>query len=331
MMQVVYNTYPVAFDCPGGGEVQLRHNAEALAELDVEVQLFDVWNPQLDRIDLVHYFSVQGGSLNFCSYIKNQRHLPLMISPVLWLTPENRSLFPMEEIRNLLHLCDRFLPNSHLEAQQLCQEFDLDPERATVVHNGVDKAFGQAVSPDIFKDSFDIQGPFLLNVANIEPRKNQLRLAQAASSLGIDLVVLGHIRDEAYHRACREVAGHHWRWLGHVDHKSDLLKSAYRACTLFILPSLLETPGLAALEAAASGAKVVVTQEGSTREYFGDFVSYVDPLSTSSIRAAIEENFDTVQQEGLAEHILGRYTWQHAAAQLRDAYQDVLIQSGKSS
>ena len=43
----------------------------------------------------------------------------LVISPVLWLTAENRERFPLGEIRDLLHLCDRILPNSQAEADQL--------------------------------------------------------------------------------------------------------------------------------------------------------------------------------------------------------------------
>lgn len=328
-MRVVYNTYPVAFDCPGGGEIQLRHSAEALARLGVEIQMFDLWNPQLKGVDLVHYFSVQGGSMNFCSYVKNRKALPLLISPILWITRENRDLLPMCEIRDLLHLCDQVLPNSWLEAQQLCQEFGLDPGRISIVHNGVDEDFGRTVSPDIFRDHFDIQGPFLLNVANVEPRKNQLRLARAAKSIGMDLVVLGAVRDENYHLACQEAAGRHWLWLGSVGHESDLLKSAYRACDLFALPSLLETPGLAALEAAAAGARVLVTQEGSTREYFDDYVSYVDPLSTSAIQSAIETVLGASRQTALSEHILSRFTWQNAGRQLQEAYERVLPQEKK--
>jgi glycosyltransferase involved in cell wall biosynthesis len=324
MLKVAFNTYPVAFDCPGGGEIQLRQNAAGLTKLGVRVDMFDLWNPALDDADLVHYFSVQGGSMNFCSYVKLTKHMPLVISPVLWLTQENRDQFPLGEIHDLLHLCDRFLPNSETEARQLCQEFNLDPERACVVHNGVDEAFGRPISEEIFREHFDVRDMFLLNVANIEPRKNQLRLAEVASDLGIDLVVLGHVRDEDYHRACRDMAGSHWRWLGSVAHDSDLLKSAYRACELFVLPSLLETPGLAALEAAAAGAKVVVTSEGAARDYFGDFVSYVDPLSISEIRSGVEMGLGKTAGNELADHVLGNFTWRHVASQLHRAYLGVV-------
>ena len=39
-----------------------------------------------------------------------------------------------------------------------------------------------------------------------------------------------------------------------MEHRDPLLALAYSACSVFALPSTLETPGLAALEAAAAGA-----------------------------------------------------------------------------
>ena len=69
-MRVLFNTYPVAFDCPGGGEMQLLKCKQALESLGVEVLLFDPWRPQFEQVDVVHYFSVQGGSMNFCDYVK---------------------------------------------------------------------------------------------------------------------------------------------------------------------------------------------------------------------------------------------------------------------
>ena len=38
----------------------------------------------------------------------------------------------------------------------------------------------------------------------------------------------------------------------------------------------METPGLAALEAAALGIPIIVTSEGSSKEYFGEIKTYYD-------------------------------------------------------
>ncbi|HEY2894909.1 MAG TPA: glycosyltransferase [Pirellulales bacterium] len=324
-MRVLFNTYPVAFDCPGGGEIQLLKCREAVQTLGIDVLLFDPWRPQLDRVDLVHYFSVQGGSMNFCAHVK-RRGLPLVISPVLWLTDENRAHFPMTEIRDLLHLSDRILPNSLAERDQLCEAFGLSSGSFTVVPNGVDPAFGVPVDPKVFRSHFGISGPFLLNVANMEPRKNQHRLARVARQMETTVVLVGGVRDSKYLAHCLDEGGGFLRHLGPLEHESPLLKSAYAACSVFVLPSLLETPGLAALEAAAQGAPVVVTGVGSTKEYFGDLASYVDPTDEREWRTFIEASLSVPRDDRLRRHVLDRYTWSAAGDALVEAYKQTLAQ-----
>jgi len=323
-MRVLFNTYPVAFGCPGGGEIQLLRSKQALEALGVEVLLFDPWRPQFESVDVVHYYSVQGGSMNFCDYVKNVG-LPLLISPVLWLTEENRTQFPMGEIHDLLVRCDRILPNSQAECDQLAEAFGIDAEKFSVVFNGVDPRFGVPADPLLFRRRFGIEAPFLLNVANIEPRKNQRLLAQVARQMEVDLILLGKTRDREYLEDCLAAGGNRVRYVGHLDHADPLLKSAYAACEVFVLPSLLETPGLAALEAASQGAKMVVTREGSTEEYFEDHVTYVDPLDARSLRHAIQRQWSSGADEQLRDRVLTHFTWTAAGKALVDAYTRTLL------
>ncbi|MBD0335521.1 MAG: glycosyltransferase [Cyanobacteria bacterium Co-bin13] len=326
-MNILFNTYPVAFDCPGGGEIQLLKSKEALEGLGVNVIPYDPWQPQFDQAQAVHFFSVMGGSSVFCNYVKHNRRLPLAISPILWITEETygAGLYPVDEIRHLLNLADVLLPNSQIEAVNLAQVFGVPIEKFHPVVNGIDDFFFQeGISADLFRQKFGIEGPFLLNVGNIEPRKNQWRLVQAVRDLGIDLVVLGNIRDPDYFHRCLEESQGCMKYLGYVPHQSELLLSAYTACELFVLPSTLETPGLSALEAAATGAKIVLTAEGCTREYFGDFVEYVEPMSVESIRAGVEAQLKAARPVGLREHVAAHYTWRRAAEQLQEAYSRIV-------
>ncbi|MEM6251682.1 MAG: glycosyltransferase [Cyanobacteria bacterium P01_D01_bin.156] len=329
-MRVLFNTFPVAFDCPGGGEIQLLKCQEALVKQGVEVVFYDLWQPQFDQVDVVHYFSVQGGSANFCDYV-HRRGMPLLISPILWITQESydAGIYPVGEINHLLHLADRLLPNSQAEAAALSTIFNVPLEKFAPIVNGVDDYFlkGNA-NPDLFCQTHNIQAPFLLNVANIEPRKNQLNLVRAVRELDIPLMVLGNIRDRAYYDECVAEGDGCFNYLGYVEHHSPMLLSAYAACAAFVLPSTLETPGLAALEAAAMGARVVITQEGCTQEYFGDAVTYVDPHSVDSIRAGICQQLEGVSPVGLNAKVANSFTWERAAQQLSQAYQHAV--RGKS-
>jgi len=318
-MRVLFNTYPVAFDCPGGGEVMLLEYKAALEALGVEVMLYDTWHPQFDGADVVHYFSVQGGSMNFCSHVK-RRGLPLLVSPIIWLTEENVPTFPMREIANLLRICDLILPNSEAERDQLSEAFQVSREKFAVVPNGIGRAFTEIVSEDVFRHHADLRGPFILNVANIEIRKNQRALIQAVRDLDMPLVLAGRVRDDAYFQQCMAEGQGFVRYVGALPYGGALLKSAYRGCQVFALPSLLETPGLAALEAAAQGARIVITAEGCTREYFRDMATYVDPHDTSDISAGIAAALTVPHDGALRQHVLSRYTWAKSGEALLEAY-----------
>lgn len=325
-MKILFNTYPIAFDTPGGGEIQLLKTKAALGRIGHDVMLFDPWVPQLREADVVHYFSVYGGSSVFCDFVKAKKK-PLAISSVLY--PHKQiDQYPMAEIRHLLRICDIVLPNSRAEAELLADVCDVPIEKFHPVYNGVDEIF--LSDPDfdgaLFCEHFNVHDPFLLSVGNIEQRKNQVALARALASTDYMLVLLGHIRDQTYFEEMIKVSNGRIRYLGHVPNDSPLLRSAYLACDAFLLPSLLETPGLAALEAAAMGAKVVVTSVGSTREYFGDLVQYIDPEDESTFVPAIDSAVEEKQTTHLKSHVRAQFTWRNAAMQTSSAYQKLLTQ-----
>ena len=87
------------------------------------------------------------------------------------------------------------------------------------------------------------------------------------------------------------------------------MRSAYAACDAFVLPSLLETPGLAALEAPPAARGCSVTREGSAREYFGDQVTYVDPLDVDDIRNGIRRALESTPSPALRVRIVSDFTW----------------------
>lgn len=286
-MKALFSTYPMAFHTPGGGEIQLLAYQRNLSRFGIDVTLFDPWNPRFLDHELVHFFSCVGGSVHYCNFVR-QLGLPLVVSSSLWVTEETAHLYPMAEIAHQFSLADRVIANSEIECDTLARVFDQPRERFVSVLNGVEPMFYEAVSPDLFREHFEIGSDFVLNVGNIEPRKNQLSLVRAMKAFPErKLVLIGHQRDPAYARQCLEEGGDQVAYLGPLPHDSLLLRSAYAACDVFCLPSTLETPGLAALEAYAAGCRIAVTQVGSTCEYFGDDAAYLDPADTQSIVRAI--------------------------------------------
>jgi glycosyltransferase involved in cell wall biosynthesis len=102
-----------------------------------------------------------------------------------------------------------------------------------------------------------------------------------------------------------------------------MLASAYAACDTFVLPSMFETPGIAALEAALAGAKVVITPYGGTKEYFRDLAGYVEPSSVVSIRNGIKAALERKKGTELREHVRKSFLWQTVAQKTAAAYREV--------
>lgn len=324
-MKVLFATYPMAFHTPGGGEMQLLAYQKHLSAYGVDVTLFDPWNPRLLEHDIVHYFSCVGGSIHFCNFVK-QLGLPLVVSSSLWITEESKHLYPVDEIRAQLDLADKVIANSDIECEALSEVLGLPREKLFTVYNGIDDLFLKPVSPEVFRNRFGIHGPFILNVGNIEPRKNQLTLVRAMKNFpSVKIVLIGHQRDIEYSKVVLDEGRGQVVFLGPMA-QDEIMLSAYSACDVFCLPSTLETPGLAALEAAAQGARLLVTREGSCREYFGESADYIDPGSINSLSDAIKkilmENSDTcviVKND----YSPGKFLWRKTTRALIDLYKHI--------
>lgn len=320
-MKVLFSTYPMAFHTPGGGEVQLLAYHRHLPLHDVGVTLFNQWEPRFLEHDVVHFFSCMGGSAHFCLFAK-RLGLPLVVSASLWITEATRQLYPIDEIRYQLDIADRVITNSDIESDTLARVLDLPREKFRTVYNGIDEFFLTPGHPTAFREQHGLTGRFVLNVGNIEPRKNQLSLVRAMKSHpDVKLVLIGQQRDPEYSQTVLAEGGDQVMYLGPMPH-NEMLLSAYAGCDLFCLPSTLETPGLAALEAAAQRAPLLITSEGSCAEYFGTHAQYVAPGDDAVLAAALGESLAQAKPGG-GTFDPSPFTWARTTEALRDIYREL--------
>ena len=99
--------------------------------------------------------------------------------------------------------------------------------------------------------------------------KRQYELIQACNMLeNVKVHLLGAVRDDSYFQSLQSLDLTHVSFHGFHSNDSDYFRNCLLEADLFALPSTLETPGIAALEAAAAGLPVLITSGGSTTEYF---------------------------------------------------------------
>jgi glycosyltransferase involved in cell wall biosynthesis len=232
-----------------------------------------------------------------------------------------------QRLRQCLEVPVQFLPNSAIELDHLESVLRLHGElhaRCTVVPNAVAREVYDPLPQPSQKLLKKVEAKdFVLQVARIQEAKNQLGLIEALFDLPVPIVFAGQPSpyEQEYVNRCYELAQKRGQvyFLGPIS--GDDLVSLYTLAAVHALPSWRETPGLASLEAAAAGCRVVTTSVGSTREYFGDLAWYCDPRDAQSIRRAVCAALESPRSDELRKTVLTRYTWDAAAAATLKAYQ----------
>jgi glycosyltransferase involved in cell wall biosynthesis len=340
-LRIAFYVYPTAFQSPGGGEIQLLKTKEHLEKLGAKIKLLDTWNDKLKDFDILHVFGSVKDCLPIMLAAKNAG-IKVVLSTICWYSWKSalgtygsrtqRALafarhfakaylpFIPSKRKTMIQISDALLPNSQSEAGQLMSFFGASRDKITVVPNGVEPSFAEA-NPDAFTAKFKLKD-FILCVGRIEPRKNQLNMIRALKDSPYPLVFVGQVvpHHKNYYDLCRKEAGANVHFLDAFEHGSPLLASAYAACNTFLLASWLETPGLAALEAALAGAKIVITEEGATREYFQQFALYAAPNNLSDIRQKTIQAFASSPVPALKKHILENYLWRNTAEKTAEVY-----------
>lgn len=330
-MRVCFNTYPWAYGTPGGGERQMQFYLDALSRRrekwpGLEVDLFDQWQPDFSNMHLMHYFSAMPSSIDFLEYSKGKCGIPIILSPNFWPDPAGWGDSGVQEnIKTILWLANKVIVNSRIEEEALVRLCKIDSSYISVVHNAVDDCFFKPVSSSLFREVYGVDGNYILNVANIEQRKNQLAFIRALKAFPkLQLITIGGVRENWYLDACRAEGGDQFRLIDPLPPGSELIRSAIAGCEFFAMPSLIETPSIASLEAGAAGARILTTELGSTKEYFMEHAVYVNPYDIPNMAQAIDAVLARPKDQALAKRIHALYRWDIVVEQLVDTYVGIL-------
>jgi glycosyltransferase involved in cell wall biosynthesis len=202
----------------------------------------------------------------------------------------------------------RVLAVSERTKADLVELYEIPEERIVVTPHGVDPAFGPG---DRGADSY------LLFVGAIQERKDPLAAMEAASDVGLPLVVVGPEKDG---RLAGELRRRGADIRGYVS-KRDLA-DLYRGAACLVLPSRYEGFGLPVLEAMACGTPVVARADPALKEVAGDAAVFAEPGGLAdAIRAALADR-ERLAELGLAR--ARRFSWEETAQRTIATYREVL-------
>ncbi len=235
---------------------------------------------------------------------------------------------------------DGIVADSHHTARDLTEQWQVAPERITVVQGAVDHAHFRPVSdPErqrAVRNRYAIgERPYILALSRLEPRKNFARLIEAfaiarqEAKLPHRLVIgggKGWLYDEIFQRVGELQLHEHVHFAGFIADAD--LPALYSAAEFFAYPSLYEGFGLPIIEALACGTPVLTANNSCLPEAAGPGALYIDAEDVRSIADGIVRMAtDTAlraQLRAAGTRHAAQFTWERSARQLLEAYRSVL-------
>jgi glycosyltransferase involved in cell wall biosynthesis len=230
-------------------------------------------------------------------------------------------------VRTAAHI----LADSAATAHDLVRIYDADPARITVAYLGIDPDFRPArkEAARATASKYGLDGPYLLYVGTLQPRKNLVRLIEAFAQMGDLRLALagkrGWMCDEILSRARELGIAHRVVFPGFVD-EADL-PALYSGALLFVMPSLYEGFCMPVLEAMACGTPVACSNASSLPEVVGEDAVTFDPHDVHDMAAAMNRGVtdNALRKELVARGLerVRRFTWQRCAEQVLDVLERV--------
>jgi glycosyltransferase involved in cell wall biosynthesis len=255
----------------------------------------------------------------------------------------------------------RIITVSQHAKQEIMARYQIPGGKIAVTYEAAGERFVPIADPAALRAvraTYSIpDGPFVLALGNLQPRKNIRRLVEAfagavegegwrvaggelrqgstdysnspPSTLHPSLVIAGKAkwRESEIFQAVQEAGlAHAVVFPGYVD--DDDLPALYSAAAVFVYPSLYEGFGLPPLEAMACGTPVICSKAASLPEVTGDAALSVDPADVDSLAQALCDVLATpglradLRQRGLRR--AAQFSWSRCATETLAVYREAL-------
>ena len=305
------------------------------------------------RLDLVTFLNIRGNPaidlavlgadlFHASQHAKTVPRLPKVTATVFdfscWVTPQFHKAANIAATRmygeSVLRSADGLIAISEHARRDAIEVLGVPGERIRVVYPGVAEAFF-SVTRELSRQTmakYRLDGPYLLFVGCIEPRKNVRAIVQAYERLSdslrreVRLILAGPFGwegDELRNMLARERPN--VRYLGYVPEVD--LPGLVGGATALVYPSFYEGFGLPAAQAMAAAVPVIASNRSCLPEVVGDGGVLVNPDSVEEISTAMDV---LCTQPDVAER-LGRcgrtralkFRWPVCAAASMEFFRDV--------
>lgn len=287
------------------------------------------------RPDICHFPNYLAPIATSCPYVVTIHDMTLFITPRLhrW----KKILLDRTLIPHVARKASAIVTVSKSARDDIVRLLKVPGDKVHVIMNAVSPAFKRVEDPlklDEVRMRYGLQGPYILYVGNIEPRKNLARLIDAFAILkkrGLPhkLAMVGQPGwhcEPIYAEVERQGLKSEVNFTGYVPFED--LPALYSAATAMAFPSIYEGFGLPVLEAMACGTPVVTSKSSGLAEVADGAALLVDPLSVDEIANALHRICTESELPCELRHLglarASEFTWEHAAHRTLGVYEQVL-------
>ncbi|MBN1968531.1 MAG: glycosyltransferase family 4 protein [Candidatus Delongbacteria bacterium] len=303
------------------------------------------FNLQLYDVIHVHHWSSCINPLT--NYLKKT---PLIFTPHLSahqkaLTDSSyrESLILIEE-SNLFEISNRIIALSNYEKETIINEGQLKPEKIQIIPNGIDNyLINYSKTSRIYNSvTYETSKKMILSVGRLSLQKNFLPLIKAIhilrinNNINICLVIVGSLKDEFEHVEKIKELVTELKLENIIILTGELpIKEVYEymhKCDVYVQSSLIETQGIALIEAMSIGCPVVINNiepishmiENGRNGIIVNCENYLE--LSNAIYTVLNNSSYNDYAEKYRKVISDRYSWNRNLQKIEDTLMEVKLE-----
>lgn len=336
-MKILIDTYNTAYQAEFGGiNLKVTKLYESLRAEGINIDYFDKKNTRIEEYDILHIIRPTYEHYPLILYAKGAG-VKIVISSVTQRTLKSyrKLMVALSRIhittvhslqKDIFNIADWIITESEEEIKFIRDCYSVKVDKFSVLPVGVDELKAKKKSNLVY-NYVEPGKPYVLCTGRFDENKNQLRLIQALNGTDIPLILIGGPIPESkgYFEKCKKVARENIYFLGWVEHESELFTSAYQNASLVVMPSIVETFGIALFEGIAAGTNVLASNTIRLEEWGIASDSYFTNIyDVDSIYKDIARKILAPVNQSTYENVMKKLSWKTVARKHIDIYNSII-------